>query len=189
MPGSYAAHTAIGYPLPTQQPITHQPLLSLSNDQMQLLLQMLEPTPPGNEALVGKPPAWLIDSGALHHMIGNLSLFFSTHDISLTPVGLLDGLQTMATRSGTVALTTGIFVRDVLYVPKLAVNLISVSRLTTDADCFVVFSPDICVLQDRTMKSPIGLGRLIRGVFVFQSVLAASTAVTSVNGSYDLWHQ
>ncbi|KAK2973364.1 hypothetical protein RJ640_016786 [Escallonia rubra] len=33
------------------------------------------------------------------------------------------------------------------------------SLITTDANCFVAFSHDICVLQDRTLKSPIGLGK------------------------------
>lgn len=75
---------------------------------MQQLIQILEPTPPGTEALVDKSPDWLIDCDASHYMTGNLSLFSSTHDISPIPVGLPDGLQTMATKSDTISLTAGI---------------------------------------------------------------------------------
>ncbi|KAK3009753.1 hypothetical protein RJ639_014453 [Escallonia herrerae] len=74
-------------------------------------------------------------------------------------VGLPDGLQTNAIKAGSVSLADGITLRHVLYVPNLAVNLISISFLATDANCFVAFPNDICVLQDRTSKSPIGLDK------------------------------
>lgn len=96
-------------------------------------------------------------------MTGNLSLFSSTRDIKPAPVGLPDGLQTMAIKSGIISLTPGITLRHVLYVPNLTINLIFVSRLSTDAQCYVVFSHDVCILQDRTTRDPIGLGRLLRG--------------------------
>lgn len=78
----------------------------------------------------------LIDSGVSHHMTGNLSLFLYTHDISLSPVGLPDGLQTMAIKSGTVSLTTGITLYHVLYALNLTVNLIYVSRLASNVGFF-----------------------------------------------------
>ncbi|KAK3043368.1 hypothetical protein RJ639_002670 [Escallonia herrerae] len=91
-------------------------------------------------------------------MTGNLNFFSSIWDIPPSPVGLPDGLQTNAIKAGSVSLADGIILRHVLYVPNLAVNLISVSCLATDANYFVAFSNDICVLQDRISKSPIGLG-------------------------------
>ncbi|KAK2983757.1 LOW QUALITY PROTEIN: hypothetical protein RJ640_022699 [Escallonia rubra] len=63
------------------------------------------------------------------------------------------------------------------------------SLVATDANCFVAFSHDICVLQDRTSKSPIGLGKMHRGVFVFQPLPAAIVAVVSESESYELWHR
>ncbi|KAK2978460.1 hypothetical protein RJ640_003214 [Escallonia rubra] len=77
----------------------------------------------------------------------------------------------------------------VLYVPNLAVNLIYVSCLATDANCFVAFSHDICVLEDRTSKSPIGLGKTHRDVFVFQPFPTATMAIVSESESYELWHR
>ncbi|KAK2997632.1 hypothetical protein RJ639_025171 [Escallonia herrerae] len=104
-------------------------------------------------------------------------------------VGLPDDLQTNAIKAGSVSLAEGITLRHVLYVPNLAVNLISVSCLATDANCFVAFSNDICVLQDRTSKSPIGLGKMHRGVFVFQPLSTATVASVSESESYELWHR
>ncbi|KAK3037894.1 hypothetical protein RJ639_032124 [Escallonia herrerae] len=168
-------------------------LPGLTPEQMQASSLFLESSPSGTDSLVGKslPPThtWLIDSGALHHMTGNLNFFSSIWDIPPFPVGLPDGLQTNAIKVGSVSLANGITLRHVLYVPNLAVNLISVSCLATDANCFVVFSNDICVLQDRTSKSPIGLGKMHRGVFMFQPLSTATVAAVSEFESYELWHR
>ncbi|KAK3034855.1 hypothetical protein RJ639_032310 [Escallonia herrerae] len=109
--------------------------------------------------------------------------------LGIAPPGLPDGLQTNAIKAGSVSLADGITLRHVLYVPNLAVNLIYVSCLATDANCFMDFSNDICVLQDRTSKSPIGLGKMHRGVFMFQPLSTATVASVSESESYELWHQ
>ena len=48
--------------------------------------------------------------------------------------------------------------KDVLYVPLLHYNLISIAKLCTDMRCVVTFSDDACVLQDRTMRTHIDAG-------------------------------
>ncbi|KAK3035781.1 hypothetical protein RJ639_033510 [Escallonia herrerae] len=186
-------------------------LPGLTPEQMQRLITFLESSPSGTDSLVGKslPPThtWLIDSGASHHMTGNLNFFSSIWDIPPSPVGLPDGLQTNAIKAGSVSLADDITLRHVLYVPNLAVNLIYVSCLATDANCFVAFSNDICVLQDRTSKSLIGLGKMHRGMFVFQPLSTATVvqplstatvvqplstatvAAVSESESYELWHR
>ncbi|KAK3016508.1 hypothetical protein RJ639_007197 [Escallonia herrerae] len=170
-------------------------LPGLTPEHMQRLITFLESSPSGIDSLVGKslPPThtWLIDSGASHHMTGNLNFFSSIWDIPPSPVGLPDGLQTNAIKAGSVSLADSITLRHMLYVPNLAVNLIYVSCLATDANCFVAFSNDICVLQDRTSKSPIGLGKMHRGVFVFQPLSTATVASVSdsESESYELWHR
>ncbi|KAK3000960.1 hypothetical protein RJ639_021325 [Escallonia herrerae] len=168
-------------------------LPGLTPEQMQRLITFLESSLSGTDSLVGKslPPThtWLIDSGASHHMTGNLNFFSSIWDIPPSPVGLPDGLQTNAIKAGSVSLADDITLRHVLYVPNLAVNLISVSCLATGANCFVAFSNDICVLQDRTSKSPIGLGKMHQGVFVFQPFSTATVASVSESESYELWHR
>ncbi|KAK2993240.1 hypothetical protein RJ640_015719 [Escallonia rubra] len=63
------------------------------------------------------------------------------------------------------------------------------SLVATDTNCFVAFSHDICVLQDRTSKSPIGLDKMHRGVFVFQPLYTTTMAAVSKSESYELWHR
>ncbi|KAK3003051.1 hypothetical protein RJ639_019816 [Escallonia herrerae] len=151
-------------------------LPGLTPEQMQRLITFLESSPSGTDSLVGKSlptkHTWLIDSGASHHMTGNLNFFSSIWDIPPSLVGIPDGLQTNAIKAGSVSLADDITLHHVLYVPNLAVNLISVSCLASDTNCFVAFSHDICVLQDRTSKSPIGL-----------------VAAVSESESYELWHR
>ncbi|KAK2980512.1 hypothetical protein RJ640_022514 [Escallonia rubra] len=114
---------------------------------------------------------------------------FLAWDIVNSTLCLTFGLQTNAIKAGSVSLADGITLRHVLYVPNLAANLIYVSCLATDANCFVAFSHDICVLQDRTSKSLIGLGKMHRGVFVFQPLSTATVAAISESESYELWHR
>lgn len=112
-------------------------------------------------------------------MTGALDAFSYIHDIPSSSIGLPDGLQTNATKEGASHLAFGIILRNFLYVPTLSVNLISVARLMSNANCNVMFSANLCVLQDRITRNPIGLGKLQKGVFMFQPVPAASVAAVT----------
>ncbi|KAK3034880.1 hypothetical protein RJ639_033243 [Escallonia herrerae] len=141
-------------------------LSGLTPEQMQRLITFLESSPSGIDSLVGKSlptkHTWLIDSGASHHMTENLNFFSSIWDIPPSPVGLPDSLQTNAIKAGSVSLADDITLRHVLYVPNLT---------------------------DRTSKSPIGLGKMHRGVFVFQPLSTVTVAAVSESESYELWHR
>ncbi|KAK3011732.1 hypothetical protein RJ639_012295 [Escallonia herrerae] len=52
-------------------------------------------------------------------------------------------------------------------------------------------SDESCVFraEDGTSKSPIGLGKMHRGVFVFQPLSTATVAAVSESESYELWHR
>ncbi|KAJ8618561.1 hypothetical protein MRB53_014747 [Persea americana] len=132
----------------------------LTADQVQRLLALIESSPE-NDKMSGKishDVSWLIDSGASHHMTGNISLLSHVRDILPSPVGLPDGEKTSAVKEGSCVIQSGLTLHHVLFVPNLAVNLISVSKLICDANCFVTFTDRLCILQDRTTRSPIGLG-------------------------------
>ncbi|KAJ8620304.1 hypothetical protein MRB53_028833 [Persea americana] len=65
----------------------------LTADQVQRLLALIESSPE-NDKMSGKishDVSWLIDSGASHHMTGNISLLSNVRDILPSPVGLPDG--------------------------------------------------------------------------------------------------
>lgn len=69
---------------------------------------------------------WLNDSGASYHMSGNRSLFSSLYEISST-FGCL-WKSTVSTMAGKVTLGDNLVFENVLYVPALNCNLLSVSH-------------------------------------------------------------
>ncbi|KAL6336644.1 hypothetical protein AAG906_035958 [Vitis piasezkii] len=76
--------------------------------------------------------SWIIDTGATHHVTGDLSWLFDTIALFECPVGLPNGESVVATQSGSVRLSNNITLKNVLYVPKLNCNLLSVSQLIDD---------------------------------------------------------
>ena len=62
-------------------------------------------------------------------MIGDLSNLFNLLDISPCSVGLLDGSNIVSTKEGSITLDSDFCLGNVLYVPELSCNLISMSQL------------------------------------------------------------
>ena len=100
---------------------------------------------------------WIVDSGAKCHISNNRKLFTEYQTLQKPlEVSLCDGYALEAVGSGVVSLTLQLpdFQRkkcklhDVLYVPKLTYNLLSVSKIT-DAGKHITFSDDEgCVLDE-----------------------------------------
>lgn len=62
-------------------------------------------------------------------------------------VQLPDGNKTSVTQSGSISLTPTIVLHNVLFVPTFHFNLLSVSKVTEDHHCFVVFHPKFCFFR------------------------------------------
>ena len=88
---------------------------------------------------------------------------------------------------GSMTLGPKINLDKVLYISKFSCNLISVAQLTRELKCIVIFDDKLCVIQDRTSKSPIGVGRLREGVYYFDN-FSPSRVQVNVVGSHNLWH-
>jgi len=48
--------------------------------------------------------------------------------------------------------------KNVLYVPNLNCNLISISKLCKQLNCVMTYFDEFCVIQDRTSRTLIGAG-------------------------------
>jgi hypothetical protein len=81
-----------------------------------------------SHALIGinsSPDAWIIDSGASHHMDASEVVYSSLDACKGPPILMGDNSFVEVTDKGRIELTNGSF-ENVLHVPKLSVNLLSV---------------------------------------------------------------
>ena len=50
---------------------------------------------------------------------------------------------------GDIYVTPSLILKNVLHVPKLSANLVSIQKLTKDLKCFAIFHPFYCVFKNR----------------------------------------
>lgn len=159
-------------------------------EQFQRLLSLID-TSSLTEKLAGKTlsNAWILDSGASQHMTGNLHLLHNISEVAPSTVGLPDGVQISAVKQGSAHLSTDFIIKDVLYVPNLKVNLISIGQLLLDIQCLVTFTGSLCVIQDHTTRTPIGVGELRNKVYCYKPVTRAAIFNATTADMTVLWHQ
>lgn len=76
-----------------------------------------------------------------------------------------------------------------LYVPEFHCNLLSVSRLTQDNNCFVNFFSHNCVFQDQTQQKVLATGEHQDGLYYLtQSAPFSSQSAVSISTQSRLAH-
>ena len=83
---------------------------------------------------------WVIESGATGHMT-SYSLLFTSHSPSAgnRKIKIVDGSFSAIAGSGSIKISPSITLENVLHVPKLSCNLLSISQLSRDLKCKVNF--------------------------------------------------
>lgn len=122
-------------------------LAGLTSDLWQTLVELLNNQKmSSNDKMIGEwsNTAWIIDTGESNHMIRNLNIMRDIRDIQQCPVGLPNGQHTAATKEGIVMLNENMKLTNVLYVPSLNCNLISVSRIVDESNCVIQFTKNLC---------------------------------------------
>ncbi|RDX83339.1 hypothetical protein CR513_35760, partial [Mucuna pruriens] len=97
--------------------------------------------------------------------------------------GLLNGRNTTTGKEGIINLGKGLVLCNVLYVPNLSCDVIFVSQLIYDLSCAITFSDKLCVIQDHTSRTVIGLGE--QQVELFHSLCGIDNKTTD---HFDLIH-
>ena len=89
--------------------------------------------------------AWVIDSDRTDHMT-YCSQLFSKYIPSAgnRKIHIAYGTFSVIAGSGTVRVSPTITFENVLHVPKLLCNLLSISHITKDLDCHAYFSSSNC---------------------------------------------
>ncbi|KAL2327646.1 hypothetical protein Fmac_021073 [Flemingia macrophylla] len=91
---------------------------------------------------------WILDSGATDHMTPFHMIFKSYVKQNKEQfITVVNGQGVPICGSGNIILESSIILNDVLYVPQLANNLISVQKFTKDLNCSVTFFPTHCVFR------------------------------------------
>ncbi|KAK3029863.1 hypothetical protein RJ639_038297 [Escallonia herrerae] len=108
-------------------------------------------------------------SGATDHMT-NCSHLFSTY----TPcarnkkIKIADESLSAIARTGSIVLSPSITLHNVLHVPKLSCNLLSISKLTYDLKCQANFYSTRCEFQEMVLGRMIGSARASGGLYFFE---------------------
>ncbi|XP_074377288.1 uncharacterized protein LOC141718806 [Apium graveolens] len=118
---------------------------------------------------------WIIDSGASDHMCAHKSLFSSINPLAQPiTVSLPNGHTITISSIGTVPISPDLILQNVLFVPHFKFNLLSVHKLTEQLHCTIHFSHDGCFLQGSSLKMPLALGKLNKGLYLFSHVVPDS---------------
>ena len=88
----------------------------------------------------------MVDRGASCHMTGDSKLFSEVTNIRPVLICLPDGRLTLAKERGSILLEKKGPLKDVLYVPELNCDILSVAKLCKDLNYAMTFFDDTCVL-------------------------------------------
>ena len=83
---------------------------------------------------------WIIDTGASDHIVSDSNLFLSLKSLPISQsMKLPTGDIVQITREGMVKLSPSLELKDVLCVPSLNLNLLSISKFTKIHNCIAIF--------------------------------------------------
>ncbi|KAJ4768699.1 hypothetical protein LUZ62_079074 [Rhynchospora pubera] len=140
--------------------------------------QQLQQNPTQNQALIAEPnftpqPNWFIDSGATTHVtsdINNLSSYQAYNGSEAVHIGNGTGLF-IAHKGFSIIQTADrpLKLTNVLHVPHITKNLLSVSQLIKDNNVLVEFTPNSCLIKDQLTHQILLHGILHSGLYKLES--------------------
>ena len=143
-----------------------------------------------------KNDSFIIDSGATNHLCFKKESFSNFQELnSKSSVQVGDGKLLAVEGKGDVLLNLKLpsgkslkcQLKNVLYVPKLAHNLISVSQITNDGKTIKFFDESCKIMQNDRM---IAHGTKMNNLFILDRVIGESSVALSSNVSEsELWHR
>ena len=99
------------------------------------------------------------------------SQLFITYNLcpSNMKIKIVDNSFTTVADQGTVTLFPYLLLKNVLHVPKLSIDLLSIHQVTKDLDCKVTFYPAYRVFQDQVMGKIIGHAKENDGLYFLET--------------------
>jgi hypothetical protein len=138
------------------------------------------------------PDAWIVDSSASHHMESTKEVYSSLDACKGPSIMMGDDSPVEVTEKGRVELTNRSF-ENVLHVPKISVNIISVYQMTNSGTGKKVFTLDEVDIYDMQTNSKVATGELnhqsrLYKFFEFNEPDSA-LMLTHADESSRIWHE
>ncbi|KAJ9566476.1 hypothetical protein OSB04_002442 [Centaurea solstitialis] len=137
-------------------------------------------------------PDWYVDSGATAHMTPSTSNLDSAKSYSGTDhVSFGNATSLPISHVGTSSFSKDLHLHDVLVVPHLTKNLLSISKLTNDHPVDILFSDSYFAIQNRLTKTILARGRVDRGLYILehgQKALVARLSSNKLKAYFEVWH-
>ncbi|KAI3723909.1 hypothetical protein L2E82_35671 [Cichorium intybus] len=174
---------------------------NITKDEYDKLMKMLRASQPGENTKKSNPTAnmtgkttnpndsWVIDSGASDHITYREDwLKDPTNNVDFTSVTIPNGKAVAVKKVGNIGLSEGINLKDVLSVPEFKCNLLSVSKIARDLQCFLTFYLEKCFIQDLPSRNLIGTGKERNGLYYLEPFNRKKMAMV-VWSKNEIWHK
>lgn len=138
---------------------------------------------------------WYVDSAASTHMtnnLSNLSIYEPYQRGEQVTVGNGTTLPIHNTGNGILPTPSHSFrLHNVLHVPGIASNLVSVHQLAKDNDCTVTFDDHSFVVQDKVHKQTLFQGQHTDGLYQMSPTPSSfgTPSCFTAQASSNIWHQ
>lgn len=135
---------------------------------------------------------WFLDTGASAHITSDTSTLDSCVPYSGNDhVVVGNGASLSISHTGKCQLTNNLCLLDVLVVPHITKNLLSISKLTSDYPVDVLFSNKSFAIQNRATKDIIARGKCDQGLYILEQghpTFVAALHSKVLQASFELWH-
>jgi hypothetical protein len=144
-------------------------------------------------AINSSPDAWIVDSGASHHMATSEEVYSSLDACKGPPILMGDNSSVEVTDKGRIELTNGSF-ENVLHVTKLSVNLFSVYQMMNfGTGKRVIFTPNSMDIYDMQTNSKVATSKVNHQsrLYTFSEFIEpdSSLPLTHADESSRIWHE
>jgi hypothetical protein len=137
--------------------------------------------------------AWIVDSGASHHMAASKEVYSSLDVFKGPPILMGDNSSIEVTNKGRIELTNESF-ENVLHIPKIFVNLLYIYQMTNFGNGKkVIFTPNSMDIYDMQTNSRVSTGEVNQKsrLYTFSEFIELDSALlpTHADESSRIWHK
>ncbi|GMI93057.1 hypothetical protein HRI_002975000 [Hibiscus trionum] len=136
---------------------------------------------------------WTTDTGASNHMTANLGMLSNLKKyVGCDSVFIGDGSPLKIDAIGDTLVSDGkneLMLRDVLLVPQLTRNLLSISQLITQDPFNCEFTNELFCVKERATWQILLVGQRKGDLYVLSKMKDANFSTRQNSGIEELWHQ